>query len=278
MAKNKKNKKDKINEENKEFDERIVKELNSEGNLNENHSGEAMSIRRTDLCSHKNADQRSSYKTRSKATDMSQGHSSANRVNGSEDLNKSQLSTVQFDEDGETIEMQIDDGGAAAAEFASDEEMHTEVSDSDPEMSDEHEAGEITEGESDEEQNLVPIKKKKDGNRKSVEERLDNLSSMVMAMKDFLMQSKAGDVSPGPSKGTSEKKSKKVKGEINSDGTESEVTIYRNALNQDLCDELDNAKKREVCVDSEITFNVKAAKTFDGHREVKGHDSSSSEE
>ena len=113
--------------------------------------------------------------------------------------------TVAFEEDDEEIQMEINDGGAAAREFTSDNEGNenetesetdSEVENTDntelnnsmatyehSEQGSEMEEGEIS-SQAEDEVHPIPTSK---GQRHSVEERLDNLSHMVMEMKELFM-------------------------------------------------------------------------------------------
>ena len=111
----------------------------------------------------------------------------------------------QFEEDGELIQMEINDGGAAVAEFESDPRPETESeteSDSDGEPHCESAAEEIaeeSESKSDSEVDSTKAPDKGDktaknnkgskSQRKSMEDKLDNLSSTLEVMKDFFLNS-----------------------------------------------------------------------------------------
>ena len=83
-------------------------------------------------------------------------------------MDNSQTETLQFEEDGETIQMEINDGGTARAKFESEQEYQSELEDSDdteneinngPDSSQEHEVsvmseGQVTESESETEQGV----------------------------------------------------------------------------------------------------------------------------
>ena len=123
---------------------------------------------------------------------------------GSSDLVDQNNSEVhEFEEDGEHIQMEINDGGAATAEFSSDPESEndskeeSEGSEHNVTMETDVDIG--TEGEPWAEQNvntssqdentqnqLLMIEREK---RQSIEEKLENMSSTLEVMKDFFMNS-----------------------------------------------------------------------------------------
>ena len=109
--------------------------------------------------------------------------------------------------------------------------------------------------------------------RCSVEERLDTMSSTLMAMKDLLVQNGIVIPSDRCTPTTSSGKKKAVgSGKNTSNQSGSETTIYQNAL--------DKIETRSEIVDSEITFKVKenqALQPADCPVDNK-RDSSSSEE
>ena len=182
------------------------------------------------------------------------------------EVNDNETETHQFEEDGELIQMEINDGGAAAAEFAS--ESSGSESDSDEELDQNPSRDEQTEdteaqtsdGNSDSEMRQEPgtsatdksgVKEKwpikVKSQRKSVEEKLDNLNNTLEVMKEFFLNS--GMVGQ-PS--TSQEKPKRNqgggdRGNMTCIPTNSDTTIYNNVLNQVGEDESED-------VDPEITF------------------------
>ena len=195
--------------------------------------------------------------------------------------------------------MEIDDGGAARAEFASDPETEAEGVDKDSsdseteELDYEHldtdientadyasepESGELA-SESEEEKNteICAISTKKKASRSSVEDRLDSMSNTLMAVQELLLKNGlAGDVatSKGDEKAKNNKPSKKrnsgVENTVISQDSSSEMTNYHNAL------EKINEASKEINVDPEITFKV--VEKLDVTRKEKNRDSSSSED
>ena len=193
---------------------------------------------------------------------------------------KEHNTAAEFEEEGVLINMEINDGGAAAAEFASEEEIDqhetNEESESDSDSDEEqhnsigNESGEIvtTQSESDLEDSSdgemsqhnkdklakspVAKKKRKDA-WKSIEDRLDTMSSSLLAMTELLKQngiitepstSKIKEVNPS-------KELKKGKSEppVELTETTSETTIYQNAVAK-----LNETSHREIVVDPEITL------------------------
>ena len=202
--------------------------------------------------------------------------------------NSQNSEAVEFMEDGEIIQMEINDGAAAAQEFGSE----NEDSDSDGEYlkdsqtqlnrgiedqdSDNAETGEI------EEYTTAGYRSKQlrqadsgdyhfsDG-RKSVEEKLDNLNSTLEVMKDFFL--KGGFVSQNDHS-SKEKMATKCKGkEKRQQGKDlitesfSEVTIYHNVLD-----------RIEDTGDPEITFKPRSEVREIPLETQKKRDSSSSDE
>ena len=167
--------------------------------------------------------------------------------------NSQDSEAVEFVEDGKIIQMEINDGAAAAQEFSSE----NEDSDSDGEYlkdsqaqsnhgiedqdSDNAETGEI------EEYTMAGYRSKQlrqaesgdyhfsDG-RKSVEEKLDNLNSMLEVMKDFFL--KGGFVSQNDHSSKEKMttkckvKEKRQQGKDLITESNSEVMIYHNVLDQ----------------------------------------------
>ena len=203
---------------------------------------------------------------------------------------------VQFREDGDLIVMEINDGGAAAAEFASETEDNSD--DSESEMDETSDDGTMSEGEipddgDGESQDEQPIttasdseidnpsqdqyqegrqtyrhekKKRKKDKRKSMEDKIDTMSNTLLAwqeimMKNGLLNKEATD----GSKKNKEKRDVNHTGELGLTETNSETTIYRNILDKQVA--------REIDVDSEIMFRVKQINGKDegNKREIAHH-------
>ena len=172
--------------------------------------------------------------------------------------------TTEFIEDGEIINMEINDGGAAAREFGSefkqDDPEESDRESDDPEMDHETSVDEVNntcceneaetdqsfaEEESPQEQRNTPKKRaeNKRAKKRSLEVQLENMSSTLEVMKDFFL-SQMDVTQTGGGRG------KKQTGNEMTEGcapSPSETTIYHNALNQ-------ATNEQERLVDPEITF------------------------
>ena len=181
---------------------------------------------------------------------------------------------VEFEEDGETIQMEINDGGVN--EFSSEEQDKTEnesseeISDSDQSEKDdsetEAESGEVgseTEGKNstcysslENVTSPAPKKKKKKLTRKSMEDQLSTMSSTLLAVKELLIKNRItdipGDKSDKPAR-TAEQPKKGNLIESTVEQTSSETTIYKNVL-----DQVEDA----VIVDQEISFKPRILGTL----------------
>ena len=202
--------------------------------------------------------------------------------------------TIEFKEDGEMIQMEINDGGAAAAEFASEEDIETETdsgggSDSEPE------AGEITSNsdqqasESEEEKINESVKTpskedkqakrkaKDDRHRLSVEQRLNDMSDTLLFMKEmFLKNGLAKQNNPQESKEIGGKSTKKGNAQVQSNESNSETTIYHSAL-VNLKEQWVKGDVIQDSDDPEIEFNTQKKKKASGNKPPQ-RDSSSSDE
>ena len=184
---------------------------------------------------------------------------------------------VQFEEEGEIIQMEIDDGGATAAEFSSegdcyqndgsqnDNSSESEQSEQSDNYESEAESGEIHNTETDPEEtnesfietckntaSLKVKKRKKNSNRHSVEDQLSSMSNTLTVMKELLMKNGITDLPEGNQNQST--KGKALERQTNL--SESDTTIYQNAL--------EKVDSGDIVVDAEITF--------------KNRESSSSEE
>ena len=197
--------------------------------------------------------------------------------------NSQDSEAVELVEDGEIIQMEINDGAAAAQEFSSG----NEDSDSDGEYLkdsqaqsncgiEDQDSGEI------EEYTTAGYRSKQlrqaesgdycfSNGRKSVEEKLDNLNSMLEVMKDFFL--KGGFVSQNDHSGkekTTTKckvKEKRQQGKDLITESNSEVTIYHNVLD-----------RIQDTGDPEITFKPRSEGREIPLETQKKRDSSSSDE
>ena len=182
---------------------------------------------------------------------------------------------VNFKEDGEIVEMEITDCGAAVAEFASEEELDErnkpesedsteETSDDDSNLGDSTESSEIPAFSDDEQLNTsgtsmqqrkeveetalhspkAKKKKRKSSSKQIFQDRLDTMSSTLLAMKELMVQSGL----TGRLMETNHKADKP--GTVCTEGTSSETTIYQNVL------EKANPQNFVEVVDAEISFKV----------------------
>ena len=203
---------------------------------------------------------------------------------GSPDHNQSNIH--EFFEDREMVQMEINDGGAAEQEFASGTNTETESNeDSDKSMNDPESSqvsqsadngtksdGEIDSGDAEPQPQKIyqgdfeSRFEESEGQWRSLELKLDNMSDTLTVMKDFFLSGSfmeksrrsKEDVTPKKRQGGGERE--KGKGNQSIDGSNLVTTIYHNVLDR-VCSE---AHKQ---VDSEIAFKV-----------PRPHDSSSSED
>ena len=220
-----------------------------------------------------------------------------------EEEDPNDVESAQFEEDGDVVHMEINDGGAAVAEFKSDYDSDESESEEEEDLADDQtepdyedvdhnsftdEGATVSETESEGAVSSQQDKraKKTKQNKKSdelqrlrVEAKLDSLSSSLEMMKDLFLQSgimtgKAGtkeNDGAGPS--TSRQQTGK---DVISNQSSSETTIYRNVLNKR---NNDQSSEQEVIrpsihepVDSEIMFKVS------GNDKLRNRESSSSDE
>ena len=183
---------------------------------------------------------------------------------------------VTFEEDGELIDMETNDGGAAAQEFKSDDEEEGEVSSDDEQDSDDEAEGqhsdraeEISENEQSqdsmaettecseiepepESNHSTPQKKKKKQKKKvyndrrsfiEMENKIDSLADSVKIMQEMLLQQ------------TTQKKNEKQKTAKTTSNDEHEIdsdtTIYQNIL-----DKVSVNNLKDIQVDNEISFKA----------------------
>ena len=176
--------------------------------------------------------------------------------------------TVQFQEEGDTVQMEINDGGDATIEFSSENDQ-SEQSESDSENdNDSTESGEVSDQDQSEQTDDIqessqdslaveaPKQKRKKKNRQSLEDRLDTMSSALLLMTEILKQNGLvhvpGDNVDLPKKKANDMPDKDRSGKnSNSEDSLSETTIYRDAL--------DKLEVGEVPVDPEIIFKVNQA-------------------
>ena len=145
------------------------------------------------------------------------------------------------------VEMEIDDGGEAARQFASDEENENFVENVDSESEDQAsdpESGEITPTQIIEENNASELRKSQPviastsapdkmgkNRRDSVEDRLDTMSSTLLAMKEIMERN--GMLNTPNHEAKNKEKGEKIDNE-QIPSSLSETTIYQNALQRDI--------------------------------------------
>ena len=211
--------------------------------------------------------------------------------------NTPKMQTIQFEEEGNTVMMEINEN--SANEFTSEDEAETETqirsSDSesdvsDREMASDQEEGELTEGPhnpSDTEEysdsttpqlTLKSAKRlRKEACRQSFEARLDMMSNTLLAVQELLVNSGIASGAVGNTPKTSHKddQAKQKSGKERQDGgkqtvtSTSETTVYDNAL--------EKIEVTQRVVDPEISFKITGKDKQCGKSEGK-RDSSSSEE
>ena len=187
---------------------------------------------------------------------------------------------VTFEEDGETIQMEIDDGSAAAHEFASEgtecETENSESSSSETE-SESEEDGEITElSEETREslnesvdsqltgsQDLTQNKKRKGKcrSRKSfgdMENKIDTLSNTLLGLQEII-KNKSFTSEPNEREVERQKDKTDRQGDKGNliESTNSDTTIYHNAL-----EKLTDLGNDQVAVDPEISFKNPKCDSF----------------
>ena len=191
--------------------------------------------------------------------------------------NRTSTEKVQFEEDGEIVHMEIDDGGAAAAEFSSEYESEGNNSFQNTEDSSESEhsyneetdaeSGEINNSDTETEcqqnfdcsrDNLESPKSKKikkKSSRPSVEDQLSSMNNTLSAMRELL---KKKDITEFTN--SSDSKNDRGKKQINEAEnqaiqTNSKTTVYRNVLEKindsDINDDPEITFKKRDCSSSE---------------------------
>ena len=240
-------------------DELVVMEnVNNEDNQNSNHSAESADSDKIIPIPMPKRSKKGVKKGKHSRAEKKQETNSQENLNDS--VNGTLTKTIQYEEDGNLISREINDGGAVARKFLSDGEISSE-SNSDDENTDEEQdslSSETEEEEVTDSEVTEAIHKRKDKSRKRkrMEEKLDTLSSTVMAMQDMIKKSGILDPKEPKTKENNGKKKGKLtpkKGrEISDnpvDNLNSENTIYQNVL--------DKSRHEDVMVDSEITFKLK---------------------
>ena len=233
------------------------------------------------------------YKTRSKSVESDMEHVKTDKRIKSKVVKKTNndnknvnTESVTFDEEGETVHMEISDGGAAAVEFQSDNGNMTDSQESESESDQsEIEYGEIQsntedtdkvssqnrDNDTDYELDEASSKRHKSKmNRSSVEDQLHDMSNTLMAMQELLMK-KGISMENEPERKVVSKTPKGNKDQNTESG--SVTTIYQNVL-----DKIDSSEGINNLDDPEISFNPHGRQGNQNSKMVKGRDSSSSEE
>ena len=249
-------------------------------NVNTNHSSTSMRLHRSQTIGEIKP-QKHQVKSKVVVPDQDRQKRKDLRIQGESNTTH----TFEFNENGKTIHIEINDG-----EFASEEELEpnseqgaipSESEDEETEYDEasDQEAGEITEEGSEldmeRESDHVPEpaspevnkKKQKQRKRSSVEDRLDTLSNTLLAMKELLTKKGITEPITTDSKELSKKDSTKTGRDKVTDDLLSDTTIYQNALEQ-----IDDSEPLDA--DPEITFKNKCDQTQVNSK----RDSSSSEE
>ena len=184
--------------------------------------------------------------------------------------NEQSDNAVNFTEDGDQVSMEIDDGGQAAKEFASDtepdaDESEIEGSDSDNEERNDQQDSELESQQTDKEDSDLedqtqtespantslednqtipvntPMKPKKRRKRMSVEQQLETITDSLHVMQSMMIKKGFYDREPeknaflsrGRNRGeTSCTSGRKCKSDQREYDTESETTIYKNLLSK----------------------------------------------
>ena len=174
-----------------------------------------------------------------------------------EQSNKNGTDRVEFCEEGEIIEMEIDDGSAATEEFASKPETDSEQEDL------------VTEAQEKVSSKMSnKTKRNVTKSRPSIEDRLESLSDALFGLKNMFEQKGFMDSQPYTSEVNRKKQKIDDKGKVVTVNSASSSTIYRNVLKK-VADQVEidnepmiNAGTKEAIqetVDSEITFRIKPA-------------------
>ena len=102
-------------------------------NVNSNHSSESFSTRQAETERSFRSRETKHPKVKSKVVKPSEDYDQTDTrvviIEQQLDPGQSNIGPVQFEEEGEIVEMEIDDGGEAARQFGSDDEEETECCD-----------------------------------------------------------------------------------------------------------------------------------------------------
>ena len=174
-----------------------------------------------------------------------------------EQSNKNGTDRIEFCEEGEIIEMEIDDGSAATEEFASEPETDSEQEDL---------FSEVQEKVSSKTSNKT--KRNATKSQPSIEDRLDSLSDALFGLKNMFEQKGFMDSQPSTSEVNWKTQKTDDEGKVMTVNSASSSTIYRNVLKK-VADQVENDNEPMInagteeatqeTVDSEITFRIKPA-------------------
>ena len=271
--------------------EKVKNKTTLVANVNSNHSPSSTSGHRDDIVGRSPINTR---KNKSKVRSVVVPTTSAANKNVKGMANENNTSGIQFYDDGDVVRMDIGDHDTVDQEFLSeDEELTNPKATRKIEMNDTDNSGHQTDSESesegmnetsdenhtseDEEQDKTPQptprKRKKKSKQDSVEERLDTMSSVLIAMKELLMQKgvtdnlTASQVLLEDKGGNEPSTSGHEPGTILTNQSTSETTIYQNVLEKAREPNLD-ITTMEIAVDPEISFRRKSIKSLpDGQAE-----------
>ena len=186
---------------------------------------------------------------------------------------------ARFIEDGEIIDMETNDGGRAAKEFASEEEIESDAEDSDAEKTEndeevnesdnegnsDHDTSMLskTEEDSDDESNQAETEKATQKSMEHMEKKIDSLSNSVKTMQEMLVQQNMESQQKKKLSSRkrlrsreSDRRSKSRANEDNSgnesDEMGSDTTIYQNILQKST----QNVEDEMIEVDQEVSFRI----------------------
>ena len=253
-------------------------------NVNSNRSDSTMSTRKWHL-----VHDEQSFRPKVKSKVVKPNVADVHKVVAGSGKDSQAKETVSFEEEGELIEMEIDDGGEAALQFASEDEVNSDNDNQTGNESEnsEPESGEITPSQITYDEQLEADcyttsrqigKLDQQKGCDSVEERLDTMSSTLLAMKEITEKSGILDPQKLISDNLNLHKEKKLgksmaKADEQANLSISETTIYRSALQKEASvDKQGGLVNMDWQVDPEISFKPQESEN------VKNRFSSSSEE
>ena len=251
---------------------RTKKQNQDVANVNSNHSSDCSIEKDNKLTGIEEKKSKTKPRVKSKVVKILLEQSADKRVVETRSVKSNE--PVHFEEEGEIIEMEIDDGGEAARQFTSDGEDGSENDQNDHNPSEESdiesgaesaESGEISPTQNDEEQHESQLNavsqqiqpQPSTSCNKSIEARLNTMSSTLMAMKELMEKSGMMKSSVIATVTNKQKKGKETECEFTKfTESNSETTIYKNVLQKD--NELAVMDTIEMDVNSEVDFKLKA--------------------